>query len=327
MKDQPSRHAHKLNATSGSGQVSARWNPAEACRPIIDEAPIFYPTIEEFQDTLGYIARIRPKVEAYGICRIVPPPSWRPPCPLKDKRVWEHAEFSTRIQQVDLLQNREPMRKKRGRKRKRRAHSKMGATRRRPSSQGSETNTTSDTDEKFGFQSGPDFTLEEFEKFSSNFKDYYFGLKDMKEEVNVYGTEPNMRWEPSVEDIEGEYWRIIERSTDEVEVCYGADLETGLFGSGFPKASSSIGSKPDQYVSSGWNLNNFPRLPGSLLSFEGCDISGVLVPWLYIGMCFSSFCWMFKLRSKIHCKDYRSEKHVGLGNINQQIYESASLRP
>ena len=27
-------------------QVSARWNPAEACRPIIDEAPIFYPTIE-----------------------------------------------------------------------------------------------------------------------------------------------------------------------------------------------------------------------------------------------------------------------------------------
>jgi len=71
-------------------------------------------------------------------------------------------------------------------------------------------------------------------------------------------------------------------------------LETGDFGSGFPKASSVEGRSDldDQYVKSGWNLNNFPRLPGSVLSFESGDISGVLVPWLYIGMCFSSFCWV-----------------------------------
>jgi histone demethylase JARID1 len=76
-------------------------------------------------------------------------------------------------------------------------------------------------------------------------------------------------------------------------VYYGADLETGVFGSGFPKASSSLNKGyPDQYALSGWNLNNFPRLPGSVLSFEGSDISGVLVPWLYVGMCFSSFCWV-----------------------------------
>lgn len=29
-------------------QVSAKWDPAEACRPIIDEAPVFYPTTEVF---------------------------------------------------------------------------------------------------------------------------------------------------------------------------------------------------------------------------------------------------------------------------------------
>lgn len=46
------------------------------------------------------------------------------------------------------------------------------------------------------------------------------------------------------------------------------------------------------YTQSEWNLNNLPRLPGSLLSYETSDISGVLVPWLYIGMCFSSFCWV-----------------------------------
>ena len=74
-------------------------------------------------------------------------------------------------------------------------------------------------------------------------------------------------------------------------MLYGADLETGVFGSGFPKISSSS-SSDEKYAKSGWNLNNFSRLPGSLLKHEGSDISGVLVPWLYIGMCFSSFCWV-----------------------------------
>ena len=76
-------------------------------------------------------------------------------------------------------------------------------------------------------------------------------------------------------------------------MVYGADLETGAFGSGFPKISDYDASAPEQqYVKSGWNLNNFPRLAGSVLSYESSDISGVLVPWLYIGMCFSSFCWV-----------------------------------
>ena len=76
-------------------------------------------------------------------------------------------------------------------------------------------------------------------------------------------------------------------------MLYGADLETGVFGSGFPKTAEQVSSDSDvKYINSGWNLNNFPRLPGSVLSFESSDISGVLVPWLYIGMCFSSFCWV-----------------------------------
>lgn len=73
-------------------------------------------------------------------------------------------------------------------------------------------------------------------------------------------------------------------------------METGVFGSGFPKQSHEVDSAVDEkYVSSGWNLNNFPRLPGSVLSYESSDISGVLVPWLYVGMCFSSFCWVRKI--------------------------------
>lgn len=29
-------------------QISARWVPDEACRPTIEEAPVFYPTVEVF---------------------------------------------------------------------------------------------------------------------------------------------------------------------------------------------------------------------------------------------------------------------------------------
>ncbi|XP_031131092.1 lysine-specific demethylase JMJ18-like isoform X1 [Ipomoea triloba] len=296
MKERPPRQAGKNRSnleSSGSPsslkileQPSARWNPLEARRPILDEAPVFYPTVEEFQDTIGYIASIRPKAEAYGICRIIPPSSWSPPCPLQEKNVWE-CKFSTRIQQIDVLQNREPMRKKRQRKRRRRGQSKARSVRRCP---GSESN-ISDSEEKFGFQSGPDFTLKEFQIFSDEFKERYFGVKNAKEGISDRSGQENER-KPSIEDIEGEYWRIVEKSTDEVEVYYGADLESGVFGSGFLKASSfETKSTSDEYVASGWNLNNFARLPGSVLCFEECNISGVVVPWLYVGMCFSSFCW------------------------------------
>ncbi|KAJ6950592.1 hypothetical protein NC651_004310 [Populus alba x Populus x berolinensis] len=276
--------------SSQNQKVTARWDPGEACGPLIDDAPVFYPTVEEFEDTLGYISKIRAKAELYGICRIVPPPSWSPPCRLKEKDVWEHAKFSTRIQYVELLQNREPMRKKsKSRKRKRR-YSRMGTTRRRKrrlTNSSSEGNVASETDETFGFHSGSDFTLEEFEKEAAYFKECYFGTKDLMDDGNE-----TQKWEPSVEDIEGEYWRIVEKPTEEVKVLYGADLETATFGSGFPKAEALMTEgDSDQYVVSGWNLNNLPRLPGSVLCFEGCDISGVLVPWLYVGMCFSSFCW------------------------------------
>ena len=81
---------------------------------------------------------------------------------------------------------------------------------------------------------------------------------------------------------------------------YGADLDTATFGSGFVKVSSSDGNKQDPYGLSGWNLNFLPRLPGSVTSFEDEDIPGVVVPWLYVGMCFSSFCWVRFLANLFH---------------------------
>ncbi|AQK55651.1 Lysine-specific demethylase JMJ703 [Zea mays] len=259
-------------------KVVARWNPSGARRPVLEEAPVFYPSEEEFKDTLKYIESIRSTAEPYGICRIVPPPSWKPPCLLKEKNIWECSKFCTRVQKVDKLQNRKSSKKGRrgGMMKKRRKllelednnninHNQTGVQQ---------------NQERFGFEPGPEFTLQTFKKYADDFREQYF-----KKEVSADSP-------PSVEDIEGEYWRIVEKPTEEIEVVYGADLETGTFGSGFPKSSPEVKSDVEhKYLESGWNLNNLPRLQGSVLSFEGGDISGVLVPWLYVGMCFSSFCW------------------------------------
>ena len=45
------------------------------------------------------------------------------------------------------------------------------------------------------------------------------------------------------------------------------------------------------YSKDPWNLNNIPILPESLLRFIKSVISGMTVPWTYVGMVFSTFCW------------------------------------
>nr|XP_043618518.1 putative lysine-specific demethylase JMJ16 [Erigeron canadensis] len=270
---------------SNCQKVTAKWQPQEARVPNLEEAPVFYPTEEEFEDTLKYIASIRDKAEAYGICRVIPPASWKPPCPLKEKTVWENSTFSTRVQRVDKLQNRDSMSKifrpYYHKKNKRRRGMQAGVDH---NTHGSSLAEPMVLECEFGFEPGPSFTLDEFKKYADDFVIQYFrkndGIPDHQHQ-----------FEPSVHNIEGEYWRMVEKPTEEIEVLYGADLESGKFGSGFPQMPSQVDGADEKYVRSGWNLNNFPKLPGSLLSYETSDISGVLVPWLYIGMCFSSFCW------------------------------------
>ncbi|KAJ7068692.1 PLU-1-like protein-domain-containing protein [Mycena amicta] len=89
-------------------------------------------------------------------------------------------------------------------------------------------------------------------------------------------------------DLETEFWRLVNTQDETVEVEYGADVHSTTHGSAMP----TIETQPlDPYSKDPWNLNNIPIVSDSLLRFIKSDISGMTVPWTYVGMTFSTFCW------------------------------------
>jgi histone demethylase JARID1 len=62
------------------------------------------------------------------------------------------------------------------------------------------------------------------------------------------------------------------------------------------KAAAGEARAVHKYARDAWNLNNLCRQEECVLSHcggwaGGEDISGMMVPWLYVGMLFASFCW------------------------------------
>lgn len=93
--------------TSGINGMSGVTQVAEEDKGIFGfvEAPVFYPTAEEFANPTMLLDRIQPLVEPYGICRIVPPKAW-------NREVWKTQinpatfSFNTKSQSVHYLQRR-----------------------------------------------------------------------------------------------------------------------------------------------------------------------------------------------------------------------------
>jgi len=70
--------------------------PRKHPRPFgLDDCPTYHPTMEEFKDPLGYIRSISEHAKNYGICKIVPPESWKMPF-TTDTEVPAPATFSRR---------------------------------------------------------------------------------------------------------------------------------------------------------------------------------------------------------------------------------------
>ncbi|CAN0841302.1 Lysine-specific demethylase JMJ17 [Linum grandiflorum] len=136
--------------------------------------------------------------------------------------------------------------------------------------------------DSFGFVPGKEFMMDAFKRVADRAKRKWFGSEFA-----------------SRSQIETKFWEIVEGLAGEVEVMYGSDLDTSVYGSGFPRLNDqrpeSVDPKSwDEYCASPWNLNNLPKLKGSMLQAVHQNITGVMVPWLYVGMLFSAFCWHFE---------------------------------
>jgi hypothetical protein len=76
-------------------------------------------------------------------------------------------------------------------------------------------------EESFGFEPGSFFSLSMFEKYAQQFKEQYFvpGKVDRDLQTGfVAETDLASNADPSVEAIEAEYWRIVEKPTEQIEV-------------------------------------------------------------------------------------------------------------
>ncbi|KAJ3322522.1 hypothetical protein HDU76_013854 [Blyttiomyces sp. JEL0837] len=332
----------------------------------LPSAPVYRPTVQEWTNPLGFIEKIRPEAEKYGLCKIIPPAGWEPPFAI-DSEIFR---FETRIQKLNSMEgssrslvnfldqleqfhqqmgtpfNRMPMldRKPLDLLLLRKEVTSRGGFYRVSNEKkwfevgkalGAEKNCTSashickqayskwilpfeefvaenvtprksqrpgrsDSEplagdaakkrkrngdemsygEDFGFEDGEMRTLAQFQKMSNLFKEHWFEPK--------CGRNHEGRLVISEDEVEREFWRLVESPYDEVEVEYGADLHSSIHGSGFPV----VEKEPlNPYSKCGWNLNNIPVLPDSLFCNIRHDISGMMIPWLYVGMIFSAFCW------------------------------------
>ncbi|ODV93865.1 hypothetical protein PACTADRAFT_51616 [Pachysolen tannophilus NRRL Y-2460] len=145
----------------------------------------------------------------------------------------------------------------------------------------------------YGFEEDFDslFTINEFQDICNDFEKNYF-LKHF-----------NTTQKPSINLLEKEFWRLVDgkfldQEDEDLEIRYGADIHSDKADeiSGFP---TIVNPKIDindpkykKYINHPFNLTNLPFSKGSLLNYiKDKEISGMTVPWIYVGSLFSTFCW------------------------------------
>ncbi|SCV06208.1 LANO_0H24476g1_1 [Lachancea nothofagi CBS 11611] len=135
-------------------------------------------------------------------------------------------------------------------------------------------------------------------------EDKYYSRKTFQELCHDYDSQtwPLGDKLQNLDALEILFWEKVNRIDKSKPIRYGADIHNVGPGemTGFPTADyvppgvlqdNEDLKKYAAYVKHPMNLVNLPSAKGSLLSVFGKKISGMTVPWIYIGSTFSTFCW------------------------------------
>lgn len=123
----------------------------------------------------------------------------------------------------------------------------------------------------------------------------YYGFN---EEESQYTLEDFIKYDKdnskiigNFEDPEAKFWELLNDLDNPIIAKYGADIQNNKPGqmTGFPLDTQTL--ELAKYSRHPMNLFNLPRAPGSLLALLDKEISGMTLPWLYVGSTFSTFCW------------------------------------
>ncbi|KAF4619159.1 hypothetical protein D9613_004962 [Agrocybe pediades] len=145
----------------------------------------------------------------------------------------------------------------------------------------------------FGFDEGEEHSLSSFQARDREFRRLWFEShpppnSDVLPDANDITRNRIGNVTVSENDVEREFWRLVQSPDETVEIEYGADVHSTTHGSAMPTTETC---PENPYCKDPWNLNNMPILEDSLLRYIKSDISGMTVPWTYVGMTFSTFCW------------------------------------
>eukprot|EP01080_Neovahlkampfia_damariscottae_P000207 gene207-4453_t len=264
----------------------------------LPEAPTFYPTVEEFEDPLKYLESLYPKAEKYGLFKVVPPEE----VVIKSNLNKRDFKFQTKIQNIHQLQERNNFDPTKEISPSRSSSVESSGRKKRKLETGGKCAWTKSDEVSFGYEMNEsEFSLYTFSKIANEFEENYkFEMKRKSKTSKENLPNPIRRRlarkgglrringvnylkkkeEPSLKDVEMEYWDIVTKGTKETRVFYGSDLDILSHHSGFSKNWNS-----------GWNLNNLPIVDDSLLKYLYQKIPGITSPMMYVGMLFSSFCW------------------------------------
>jgi len=257
--------------------ANSRWEKSLARFPI-DPAPTYRPSEEEFLDPLKYIESIRPEAEKFGICKIVPPKSWRNERrPLKDDASMKDKKFGTKKQRIDRLQESVPYED--GGKYTMKEYEEMAEAFRKEWDRTHPSGVVDEYDEELERKLGVQVENTDAKASDDEPRIYFHGDSVEAKER---------------EKLESDYWKLVDESAEEVVVEYGNDVDVDEYSSGFPRGTANGGGAPSTTkggASSGWNLNNVGKCDGSVLKHFDVKLPGINTPWLYVGMLFSTFSW------------------------------------